>query len=375
MRISKKDVILHLNLIKDGYYEHFKDAYLEIRFINDKKKRIFVSFEKLENEEYVGKLLNYIDKNFRFNVFVGMLPRYKVNNEIKGTREYLKVGNLLFFDVDEEYNKDRATEIANFLHVNFLRPTAIVNSGKNMHIYYKLNEVIDIDTLEVIYKKTAEKLMSFGLKVDTQAVDVARAVRLAGSVNWKHVKLTSFHEFSAYYYDLSLFKRLLGITEFKVEKKEVSLRVESTRKYRELNEREIEKIAVALLPFWKVGYRHSLTFTFSSAMKKKGISPNSVWKIIEKVGLMAKDEELYRDRRYCVENVYRHEKIIDEMAGWTNFFDVIWKVYKENKLSDNDLEFLIKTLERYFGEKVRKVSELVVNALKKFKFSENEVKV
>lgn len=341
-RLIKSDILRHIEFLMSGY----DSGYLEIRFINENKKRVFIPLEKYDEE----RVYSLINRYFNYNVFVGMLPRFEVDGKLGGTRNHLKIGNVMFFDVDEEYDKDKVSEIANNLQINFLRPSLIIASGKGYHLYYKIKEAIDIDTLEAIYQKVAEKLINLGIKIDKQSIDIARAVRLAGTVNWKHVKHCFIHEYSAYEYDVEMIKRMVGAIE--VKKREATLRVDLSKKYRELSDKEIESIAIALLPFWKVGHRHNLTFTFASSMKKSGIGAMSVWKIIEKVGLLANDEELYRDRKYCVENVYKNDVSIDRMAGWSTFFDAIRAVIRDNmnSINANDVETLFFTIKKFISK-------------------------
>ena len=128
--------------------------------------------------DLISHLPNLIEKckNANHAVFFGVLPRKSREN---GKRSNCSPGRVIWSDIDDKDTggRDQTWALVNALPIE---PSAIVQSGGGLHIYYFLDREIDLDRIEDLNKSLLARVNG-----DTHAWDGARILRLP--LSW-HLK-------------------------------------------------------------------------------------------------------------------------------------------------------------------------------------------
>jgi predicted transcriptional regulator len=146
----------------------FKDlsGFIEIREITD-------SYHKQKFFKSVDDLLEY-DPPKDKNIYIGMLTRDKKRGRNQDTLQT----QAIWLDFDD---KDSFYGFEHLVNLNKLpEPTLIINSGHGYHIYYRLDKPAGRE-VEPVVKKLARKVGA-----DTRATDLARIMRVPGTMNVKN---------------------------------------------------------------------------------------------------------------------------------------------------------------------------------------------
>ncbi|MGC8567498.1 MAG: DUF5906 domain-containing protein [Caldisphaera sp.] len=286
------------------------DDYLEIRALENNKVKlnIFYRIGEMKIDEVCDLIKQKLD------IYVGVLPREKKC----GRDECIKKGNLLWADHDfhnDVSKKPSLEEEKNYIFSKLdIYPTLLVDSGRGYHIYFKLEEFIDIKTIRGINEKIANALGS-----DPQVINPSRIMRLPGSYNRKADKNA---EIVMYWpYQTYSAKKLIDSLNKNGKQKE-SDNIEN-RNYGliELEGDKINEIAELFKEFYVKGVRNSLVLGISGFLLFRKISPISAVEIIKKLHDETNDEESLKTRLSPV--VYTYEKAginlksyeIKEVAG------------------------------------------------------------
>ena len=120
----------------------------------------------------------------RYEVLFGVIPRDAGNgNELTGPVTL----HCLFVDLDVGPEKPckNINEALRRLKKFKLKPTAIVQSGNGLHVYFLLRKPVRVDSGEV--KRLLQELAR-SLGGDLQSAEPARLLRAPNTINWKDVK-------------------------------------------------------------------------------------------------------------------------------------------------------------------------------------------
>ena len=117
------------------------------------------------------------------DVLLGVLPRRGED----GTARGLGRGTCLWVDVDLRGEADTATHAWRRLARFPVQPSAVVHSGRGLHAYWRLRASVSLDepTERDRFGEALHRLAHW-LRADPAATDLARVLRLPGSLNWKY---------------------------------------------------------------------------------------------------------------------------------------------------------------------------------------------
>ncbi|OYT57263.1 MAG: hypothetical protein B6U76_01435 [Desulfurococcales archaeon ex4484_217_2] len=303
-----------------GLYASDKPIYYEVFCLNDKGKKIIEFFKGIEAPE---KATKWLERNFKrlakgkYHVYFGILPRVRKPEKGRGTAKDVEMGMWLWGDLDfkqslekleeapvpeeskkvalekgywyeekEDYglvgiyrsgnkwvyvSRPRLSEVLEEVREKLgIEPTIVVDSGAGYHLYFKLKYEIEASRL----RRLEEKIVDI-LKADPQSKDLARVLRLPGSINPRlnrEVKVIQFTDSEIDPEELE--KNLLTTKKTTVEYVGVS-------RLRELGEEEILKIVEAVAKAYRPGWRQSICLFLSGWCAKAKIDPVSVAKIIK----------------------------------------------------------------------------------------------
>lgn len=168
------------------------NAHLEIRYVNDPKRQIWIPLDKIEDD------LPEFDNNR--NCYFGVAARMDKQGDKSGIVEI----PALWLDLDIEKG---ATQTK--LNAFCLKPSIVVNSGGGLHVYWILKETArwsDIQKIENLLKRLAIQLDG-----DFAAAEAARILRVPGTYNYKYnpPRLVEIIESNTNVYDLDDFDALL----------------------------------------------------------------------------------------------------------------------------------------------------------------------
>ncbi|MDW8093326.1 MAG: hypothetical protein RMJ06_06600 [Nitrososphaerota archaeon] len=303
--------------------------------------------EDREIEEIVDEATEHVLENIRrwerqgYGVFFQVLPLNSVPEKGRGTASDVEVAQWLFADLDykedlakkvqeeaEEWLKGELEErceegedhslecvyqergkwyavkrppLGRVLEVLKQRigiPTIVVDSGAGYHVYYKLSRPV------AAYE--AKEMLDYLVKVlnaDKQSKDLARALRLPGTLNHRVGRRAAviFRSDKVYEPKEMLYKLL----DLAAQRKSFKL-PGTAKKLRELSDEDIVAIAEHLRKVYIRGYRQSVVLFLSGALAKAGISPITAIKIIQYLREVTEDEDDEKTRYSAL--VYSYKK-------------------------------------------------------------------
>lgn len=155
------------------------DGVLELRAFDLSGALTGRTFSPLPAKSQVGA---FLDSNLSHNVFFGVATRQDASS---GKAENLALLSTLFVDIDfkDTPETDARKRLAEFP----LQPSAIIQSGGGLHVYYFLVEPIDLCTSESLHHIRAllRRLAAF-LGGDLKAAEPSRMLRHPDSLNFKY---------------------------------------------------------------------------------------------------------------------------------------------------------------------------------------------
>lgn len=171
--------VVHQAEFLSTLFPSLNGSLIELRFINgDRRRQVFY-----ENVDQLLRALPELLTQYEgFNIYVGVCPR----STRDGTKRSIKHVQCLWQDFDAKTFGGSKEAILQRVRDFPLPPTLIIDSGHGYHCYWclKEHEVIqnqaDIDRIEGSNRRLANLLGG-----DPVAVDLARVLRLAGTVNRK----------------------------------------------------------------------------------------------------------------------------------------------------------------------------------------------
>jgi len=329
----------------------YNDGFIEIRTISSKARSEFFHVSEIDRAaEYALGRSGYKD------VYVGVYPR-KSKKEKGGGRKEDIVDDIyvLFIDVDakrkmsdeEAVNFVKSSKVLekiddytvivekdgrkyliysdkrDFVYVCCditdpspneieeklgLKPYLVVYSGGGYHIYFRLSDAISKEEAAQLLKALVKKARSAGIEADPKSADVARILRVAGTVNMKN-GLTA----RIVYYNpdatnsIDEVRQALKIEEEQtaeaVEQGETAEEKETNKKFRELKEGQKHAIVEAFLRVWRTGARHNLTMFLAGSLAWRKIDPDTAMEIVQRICKSSGDSEL-SDRLRAVADTY-----------------------------------------------------------------------
>ncbi|MEM4592524.1 MAG: hypothetical protein QW196_03915, partial [Sulfolobales archaeon] len=321
--------------------------------------------------KYVSKISNSKDVHIYFQV----LPLSVKPAKGRGSEKDVRIGRWLWVDYDYKETVDRAgfegckeledyalecyyTDSGKVIHVkrpplsevlNQVRdrlgvePWFIVDSGAGYHLYFRLSREVDATTLKKLEAWLVDKLGG-----DPQAKDLARILRLPGSINPRVNRLVQVIYTSSQEIDPDeLLKR---IESEKPERREIA----KTQGLRELSDSEILKITDLLRDAYKPGYRQSLLLYLSGWLAKARVSPLSAVKLVKHLYDSTNDSDPLKTRLSAV--VYSYKKAgvnVDEYASEIESLTGVKPYGLEREISEEDVKGktgLQEILEAILGE-------------------------
>ncbi|MDP8923742.1 MAG: primase C-terminal domain-containing protein [Chloroflexota bacterium] len=117
------------------------------------------------------------------DILLGVLPRRGED----GTAGGLHRGTCLWIDLDASGDVDGATQAWRHLARFPAQPSAVVHSGRGLHAYWRVRTAVPLDEPPSRRRfGEAPRGLANALGGDPAATDLARVLRLPGSLNWKY---------------------------------------------------------------------------------------------------------------------------------------------------------------------------------------------
>ncbi len=188
-----------------------------------------------------------------------------------------------------------------------LEPYYVVDSGAGYHLYFKLAYEVDATTLKRLESWLVDKLGG-----DPQAKDLARILRLPGSVNPRTQRLVQVVYWGSQEVDPEAL--LQRVESEKLEAPRV--KPAKTQAVRELSDTEILRIVDLLKEAYKPGYRQFLLLYLSGWLAKARVSPISAVKLVKHLHESTGDTDPIKTRLSAVVYSYKKAGInVDEYAS------------------------------------------------------------
>ena len=153
------------------------EGFLEIRSIS-KGGRVAQEFVAVSN---LAKADELVKSMMHRNLYFGVCPRTRK----EGTLDAIKRVHTLWVDID--YKDIPKEEIAKKAEQFPLSPSFVVLSGGGVHLYFPLEEPFEIDTeVDRLYIRELLRAIAKFWGGDLAATDLARILRVPGSLNYKY---------------------------------------------------------------------------------------------------------------------------------------------------------------------------------------------
>ena len=194
---------------------------MNTRFINELYKDIDGLIEVREIKKFPKCIFfNTLDELKKYqvpqdkNIYIGVFSR----DTNKGTGEHCKTTGALWLDFDGGATLESVKQ--KLIDNKFPEPSIFINSGHGIHTYWLLNKRENDGVKQIL------KAMVILMKSDPRVAEIARVMRLPGSMNVKDIIPIKCEIVEATYkrYDIELFKELLNVGE------EIACDIEETPK-------------------------------------------------------------------------------------------------------------------------------------------------
>ena len=347
--------------------------YYEVFIIGDDGSKYVKFFNKVEDAmEWLARSWNRL-KLHEKHVYYGILPRFRKPEKGRGSANDVDRGLWLWSDLDYKKSFDKIEDIPlpeeakkivkeegywfeekedyaligvyrsgnKWVYVERpplskvkeeirekvgIEPTIIVDSGAGYHVYFKLSYEVD----SVKLAKIEEKLVDI-LGADPQSKDLARVLRLPGSINPRLNRLVKVIETKPIEIDPEELDK-------KLEDQYTRLQV-AIRAKRKLSEEQIKKLVKIIEPYYVPGHRNNIVYPLIGLLIKAGIDYDSTRRIIELLATETKDEEI-KHRLYLVDYHYGRRvevKGIEKLKGITGIREELEKVLREQGLPEDEI--------------------------------------
>ena len=329
-----------------GLYFSDKPLYYEVFCLNDKGRKIIRFFKGTKAPK---KATEWFERNMdklargRYHVYFGILPRIRKPEKGRGSAKDVDRGLWLWGDIDYKESYDSLDKIPleeearkivlekgywyveledhsligvyksgdKWIYVNRppltkvieevksklgVEPSIVVDSGAGYHLYFKLKHELEASKL----RRLEEKLVDI-LGADPQSKDLARVLRLPGSINPRLNRAVKIIRFKLEEIDPEeLEERIIKAGETKAK---ITL---PPSRLRELNDSEILQITNMLVGGYRPGSRQNLCLFLSGWCAKARVDPVSVAKIIKILHEKTGDEDKLSERLSTI--VYSYKK-------------------------------------------------------------------
>lgn len=209
------------------------------------------------------------------------------------------------------------------------KPSVILKSGGGIQVYWLLKEIAEGDDLWRV--KAINKALAKFFGADPQSVDLARILRVPGSMNLKYtpprkVEITWWKPDSRYllddFEDLLPVEKLLGTAQEHQFPAQTQLATASPRKapWIDLSEESVAELAMALTNIWKHGFKHESALHISGMFAWAGVLEIRAKAIIEAASNSVGGETANRIRD--VESTYRNYMLGKPISGRRHFDDM-----------------------------------------------------
>ncbi|MEM0188841.1 MAG: hypothetical protein QW550_05610 [Saccharolobus sp.] len=321
-----------INFLKSLWFYASLDAKcFAIVAINEDVKFWHFCLDELQNYENLFNVLRkFLTQPANKNIYFQVLPLSQKPAQGRGSEKDVKVGKWLWIDLDYKETSNEAEfegcreledhalecyyrEGNKWIHVRRpplkqvlddvknkldLEPSFVVDSGAGYHLYFKLMYETDASKLKNLESWLVEKIGG-----DPQAKDLARILRLPGSINMRVGRLVQVIYSGSYEIDPeALLKKI------EIEKKKPSYFISNRKssELRELNDTQLLQIKDLLMDAYTPGYRQSLCLYLSGYLAKARVSPISAVKIIKMLYESTADTDPLKTRLSAV--VYSYKK-------------------------------------------------------------------
>jgi len=322
--------------------DHIDARYIEVVLIGPRGVRP-KQFDTLIEGGYkkaITQALDWIDENLEGgdHVYYAILPRKeKAPPRKRGSSKDVSVGKWLWADLDFKEQTEEAgapeciegedhrlectyeegskiirvkrpplSDILKSLREKGLEPTIIVDSGAGYHFYWELEDVVDSRQLSRLENLLIDTLKDLGYPVDPQTRDLARILRLPGSINPRVNRIVKVLVDSQKTYAPEELRAKLE--ELRIKREELSRRAGGLR---ELRDADIIAIKESLKEAWIPGRRQYLALFLTGWLAKAQVSPLSAARLIRALAEETGDSEL-EERLSTI--YYSYRKALGERA-------------------------------------------------------------
>jgi hypothetical protein len=168
------------------FKEKFEGEFIEVRGIREEDRPRQKFFKDIE--EALNGISQWNEQ--KFNCYVGAATRIKE----EGSKDAIKHVIALWAEVDSKDYGSSMERAWEKVKASPIKPSYIICSGHGYHLYWKLdmpyeaNRASDVNRIETVLKAIAEKLGG-----DLQVAELARVMRVPGTLNFKEEKIVECH--------------------------------------------------------------------------------------------------------------------------------------------------------------------------------------
>ena len=295
-------------------------------------------------------LVKDLSKDKNLHVYYQVLPLSKIPQRGRGSVDDVSVGKWLWADIDykevvenaefegckelkdfalkcfykegDKIIKVERPQLNNLLSIlrnSGLEPSLIVDSGAGYHLYWQLDTEIDAKELKTLEDKLVDFLINKGISVDEKAKDLARILRLPGTVNPRTNRVVHIIHESEKVYSTEELKEILKTEEPKSTKGENVTEDGLTV----LDDAKLIEIKEQLKDAYRPGYRQFLILYLAGWLAQAKVHPLSAIKLAKMLYESSKDEDPLKTRLAGVIYTYKkagidvdkYAKEIEELTG------------------------------------------------------------
>ena len=375
---------------KKLYYKHYCLPIFTKTIDSEKNIVITKGYDDLY-DKVIDDVRNLMASDPSLNIYYQVLPLEKPPKSGRGTAKEVSVAKVLFVDIDykapaasiefkgckdgndyalqcyyEENGKLYRVNRPSFstlLAQIGIQPSIVVDSGCGYHIYFELDDAIDVNKWIVLENRLLEYLKSLDIAVDEQVKDPARILRLPETINQRCKRVAKIIYQSDKKYSVDELDRILTVQKEKSETKIVY-----SGNLRLLTDAQLVKIKELIKEAYHPGNRQDLVLFLSGWLAKARVHPLQAMRLVKWLYDETGDKDEIKERLGAV--VYSYKKAGIDVDKYAEQIEQEFgvKPYGLEKQIDEDKvkgkSGVLEVLEKSLGESkaldiVRQIEEIL----------------
>jgi len=377
---------------KKPYFKHYCLP-IFTKMIDNEKVVLTKGYDDLY-DKVIDDVRNLLATDNSLNIYFQVLPLEKPPRSGRGSSKDVSVAKFLFVDIDykspaaamefegcksggdyalqcyyyenEKLYRVNRPPLSTVLKQVGIEPSIVVDSGCGYHLYFELDDIIDVSKWVILENRLVEYLKSLGIAVDEQVKDPARILRMPETINQRCLREVKVIYQGEKKYSVEELDKILYIQKEKSEAK-----ITTSDNLRLLSDAQLVKIKELIKDAYRPGNRQDLALFLAGWLAQARVHPLQAMKLIKWLYDETGDHDELKERLGAV--VYSYKKVginVDKYAEQIEQEFGVKPYGLEKEIDESKVKGksgVLEILERIYGEgraldTVRQIEDILQTA-------------